>query len=260
VAERHYIVSSYMTIKGAIIPETYEVLARWDFQLDKKANLDRLREENYIGASSVTWLRDVAKVLNRRLDPAGRDRPLTILAQGGLPLEEWKPILLWHITRDEFLLRDFLINWLFDAYVRGVYRVFPDEVSQYLSTVEQRGGQVEHAWTAATTSRVAAGLLKMATDFGLLTGVAIKEFAHYHVPDRSLTYLVRAVLEHECGSAQRMVASQEWRMYLMREDDLRNELLRLHQFRQVEFEQVGTLVQLSLTPTTPLEYAEAMVA
>src|SRR5262249_45771614 len=160
------------------------------FRVDKKANLDDLRDQNYIGASSVTWLRDVAKVLNRRLDPEGRDRPLAVLAQGGLPLAEWKPVLLGHITPDEFLLRDFLINCLFDAYERGIYRVAPEDVAEYLSTVGHRGGEREHPWTDQTTNRVATGLLKMAADFGLLTGVTVKEFAHYHLPERSLPYIV----------------------------------------------------------------------
>jgi hypothetical protein len=260
VAARQDVVSSFTVIKGSMVAETYKVLAQWDFDLSKKANLDRLREENYIAASSATWLRDVAKVLNRRLDPAGRDRPLAILAQGGFPLDEWKPILLWHITRDEFLLRDFLINWLFDAYERGLYRIAPDDLVEYLSTVRQRGGQIEHAWTNATTHRVAAGLLKLAADFGLLSGGTVKEFPRYHLPERSLTYLIRAILVHESGSAQRMLASPEWRMYLMSTDDLTNELLRLHQFRALQFEQAGSLVQLSLEVEAPLQFAEELVA
>jgi hypothetical protein len=243
-----------------MIPETYEVLARWDFSLDKRENLDRLRSENYVGAQSVNWLRDVAKVLNRRLDPGGRDRPLAILAKGGLPVDEWKPILLWHITRDEFLFRDFLVNWLFEAYERGVYRIHPEDLHEYLATVGQRGGHTEHAWTPATLGRVATGLLKMAADFGLLSGGAAKEFAHYHPPERSLGYLIRAVLAHEAGSAQRMLASPEWRMFLMREGDVANELLRLHQYRALGFEQAGSLVQLTLAVDSPLRFAEELVA
>src|SRR5438874_3501808 len=42
----------------------------------KRENLDRVRRENFVGAQSATWLRDIAKVLNRRFDPHGRDRPL----------------------------------------------------------------------------------------------------------------------------------------------------------------------------------------
>jgi hypothetical protein len=260
VADRQHVVSSYTATKGAMIPETYEVLARWDFELDKKANLDRLRDENYIGASSVTWVNEVAKVINRRFEPAGRDRPLAILAQGGFPLEEWRPILLWHMTRDEFLVRDFLTSWLFTAYQDGVYRIAPDDLFEYVSTISQRGGQTEHAWTESSVKRVSAGLLKIAADFGLLTGGTVKEFARYHVPERSLTYLIRAILEHEAGSAQRMLASPEWRMYLMTEDDVTNELLRLHQFRALEFEQAGSLVQLSLDLKEPLQFAEELVA
>jgi hypothetical protein len=260
VADRQSVVSSFTIIKGAMIAETYEVLAHWDFDEHKKTNLDRLRDENYIGAQSTNWLRDVAKVLNRRLEPSGRDRALAVLAQGGLPLDEWKPILLWHITRDEFLFRDFLITWLFDAWEQGVYRIHTEDLSEHLSTLGRRGGQTEHEWTTATSERVASGLLKMAADFGLLTGGAIKEFTHFHLPDRSLAYLLRAVLEQEGGSASRMLESPEWRMFRMREEDLTNELLRLHQFREVEFEQAGSLAQLSMRLESPLHYAEELVA
>ena len=259
VADRQHVVSSFTVVKGAMIQETYEVLAQWDLAHDKRANLDRLRRDNYIGAQSTNWLRDVAKVINRRLDPGDRDRPLVILARGGLPLEEWKPILLWHITRDEFLFRDFLVTWLFEAYDRGVYRIKPEDILEYLRTVGRRGGKTEHDWTTATSERVASGLLKMAADFGLLTGGPVKEFTHYHLPERSLTYLLRAVLNHEDGSASRMIESAEWRMFRMSPEDLTNELLRLHQFRQLQFEQAGSLVELSLDLKEPLQFAEGLV-
>jgi hypothetical protein len=254
------VVSSFTVVKGSMIPETYEVLAQWDFGLSKKANLDRLREQNYIGARSDNWLRDIAKVLNRRLDPDGRDRALVVLAKGGLPINEWKPLLLWHITRDEFLLRDFLVNWLFVAYQEGMYRVRAEDLHDYLRSVASRGGETEHEWTDATLARVAAGLLKISADFGLLHGSAVKEFAHYHLPERSLAYLLRAVLHHEAGSPRRLLDSVEWRMFLMREEDVSDELLRLHQFRLVHFEAAGSLVQLSMEHESPLEFAEALVA
>ena len=117
--DRSHVASSFTLIKGAMIDETYAVFAAWDFGASKKENLDRLKRENFIGASSATWLRDIAKVLNRRFDPSVRDRALVLLAKNGCPIEEWKPLLLWHMTRDEFLLRDFLINWLFPRSFRG---------------------------------------------------------------------------------------------------------------------------------------------
>jgi hypothetical protein len=260
VAPRANVVSSFTVVKGAMISETYEVLARWDFDLSKKANLDRLRDQNYIGAHSANWLRDVGKVLNRRLEPDGRDRALVVLAKGGFPIDEWKPLLLWHMTRDEFLLRDFLTNWLFEAHEEGVYRVRPVDLHEYLRSLPARGGETEHVWTEATLGRVAAGLLKISADFGLLNGTAVKEFCHFSLPERSLAYLLRAVFQQESGSPRRMLESVDWRMYLMTEDDLRRELLRLHQFKLIQFDVAGSLVQLSMRPEAPLDFAEELVA
>lgn len=257
---RTNVVSSFTVIKGAMIEETYEVLKQWDFEQTKKANLDRLRDENYIAATSATWLRDVAKVLNRRLDPDGRDRPLAVLAQGGCGMDEWKPILLWHMTRDEFLVRDFLVHWLFPEYEDGAYRVRTDDLHEYLQNLGTRGGETEHAWTEATLKRVAAGLLKIASDFGLLTGSATKEFTSYHLPDRSLLYILQASVEQANGSSGDAIESDDWRMYLMRQADVERELLRLHQFQEVHYEAAGTLVQLSLPAPSAQAYAERMVA
>jgi hypothetical protein len=65
---RANVASSFTLIKGAMIDETYAVFAAWDFARSKRENLDRLRDQNFIGASSATWLRDVAKVLNTKLE------------------------------------------------------------------------------------------------------------------------------------------------------------------------------------------------
>jgi hypothetical protein len=249
--------SSFTVIKGAMIPETYAVFAAWDFASSKRENLDQLRQENFIGIRSATWLRDVAKVLNRRFEPAGRDRALVVLAKSGCPLDEWKPILLWHITRDEFLLRDFLIHWLYPLFEDGVLRVRPQELDDFLLKLRSRGGEIEHDWSEITRQRVAGGLLKAAVDFGLLRGSGVKEFASYHLPEQSFLYLLHAMRDQHL-SPTRVISSPEWRMFLMAPDDVERELLRLHQFKKLHYEAAGTLLQLTLPHQTALEYAEAV--
>jgi len=256
---RAEVVSSFAVIKGTMLEETHAVFERWDLKASKRQNLDRLREENYIGASSGSWLRDVAKVVNRRYDPGDRDRALVVLAKGGCPLDEWRPIALWHMTRDEFLLRDFLQVWLFEAYEAGAYRVRTDELAEYLDALGDRGGVTEHEWSEATRDRVATGLLRSAADFGLLRGSVTKEFAGYHLPERSFLYLLHA-LRDEGLAPRKLITSADWRMYLMRADAVELELLRLHQFHKVRYEVAGSIVELSLPHRTALEYAEAMVA
>ncbi|MCZ8129891.1 MAG: DUF1819 family protein [Steroidobacteraceae bacterium] len=256
---RANVVSSFTIIKGAMIDETYAVFAAWDFERSKRENLDRLREENFIGAKSTTWLRDVAWVLSRRYDPDGHDRPLVILAKHGLSVEEWKPLLLWHMTRDEFLVRDFLENWLFAAYESGAYRIRGEDVEKYLGEIGTRGGTTEHAWSEHTTKRVAAGLLKIAVDFGLLRGSITKEFVSFHMPERSFLYLLHAMHDEKL-SPGKVVASRRWRLFLMRPADVEHELLRLHQYRKLEYHVAGSLVQLALPCTSTREYAERLVA
>jgi len=256
---RSHVASSFTTVKGALIDETYAAFVGWDSRQSKRKNLDRLRAENYIGARSVTWLRDVAKVLNRRFDTEGRDRPLVLLAQHGLRIEEWKPLLLWHMTRDEFLVRDFLQTYLFNAYDAGVFRIRLEDVQAYLVSISERGAITEHAWSSQTTKRVAAGLLRIAVDFGLLRGSAVKEFASYHLPERSFLYLLHAMRDVNL-SPSKFVVSPDWRLFLMRASDVEHELLRLHQFRKLEYQAAGSLVQIGLPCRSAGEYAERMVA
>lgn len=256
---RARVASSFTIVKGALINETYAVLGAWDLTRSKRENLDRLRRENFVGARTATWLRDLAKVLNRRLDPDGRDRALVMLAQSGCDLLEWKPILLWHITRDEFLLRDFLQNWLFPAYDSSVSRVNPAEVREYLRGTAKRGGVTEHAWSETTLERVAAGLLKMAVEFGLLRGKAAKTFNAYSLPERSFLYLLH-VLRETHPNPRKIIEAPDWRMFLMRPGDVEHEILRLHQFHKLDYQVAGSLAQMKLPCATSAQYAERMVA
>jgi hypothetical protein len=163
------------------------------------------------------------------------------------------------MTRDEFLLRDFLQSWLFPAYERGTYRLRPDELHTYLLAIRKRGGTTEHAWSESTLNRVATALLRIAVDFGLVHGTITKEFSSYHLPERSFLYLLHAMLD-ETGTPARVVAAPDWRMFLMHPADVEHELLRLHQFQKLEYHVAGSMVQLKLPCTSPREYAERMVA
>ena len=149
------------------------------------------------------------------------------------------------MTRDEFLVRDFLQNWLFPAYESGAFRVRSQEVASYLADIGKHGGTTEHAWSEATTKRVAVGLLTIAADFGLLRGGAVKEFASYHLPERSFLYLLHALMEDK-QSPGKIIAAPDWRLFLMRPSDVEDELLRLHQFRKLDYQVAGSLVQLTL--------------
>jgi hypothetical protein len=99
----------------------------------------------------------------------------------------------------------------------------------------------------------------MAVDFGLLRGSVAKEFVSFHLPERSFLYLLHAMRDEKL-SPSKLVSSPEWRLFLMRPADVEHELLRLHQFKKLEYQVAGSLVQLSLPCASTCEYAERMVA
>jgi hypothetical protein len=255
---RAHVVSSYTIVKGTMIEETYTACKLWDASLTKDENFAYIRKSPEIPAKSASWRNDVCKVIHRRFDFSGPDQPLVILAHNGCPFEQWKPLYLWHMTRDEFLLRDFLGKWLFQQHREGALRVTSADVIPYLKSLGQSGRYTE-TWTNHTMSRVAVGLLRAATDFGILRGTIAREFTSYHLPDPCFVYLLHALAE-SIPNARAIIQSPDWHLFLMDADDVERQILRLHQFQKLHYEVAGSIAQLTLPCASALDYARRMAA
>ena len=254
-ASRANVVSSFTVIKGTLFDPTYRAFQLWDLDQPKKANLDRLKATDPLGVGNANWWRDLGKVINRRFDPSGRDRALVELAKAGCPLHTWKPLMLWHMTRDEFLVRDFLVHWLWEQHVAGAWRLRNEDLHPYLGRLHHRDDvEMKDAWSPNTTDRVASGLLHLAVDFDLMTGTLAREFIPYHLPEPAFLYLLHA-MQQEHPNAHDLVHALDWRMYLMDPDDVQRELFRLHQFRTVHYEVAGSIAELRLPCASALDYA-----
>jgi hypothetical protein len=92
----------------------------------------------------------------------------------------------------------------------------------------------------------------------LLTGGASKEFAPFQLPERSFLYLLHEL--RGSTSPGQLVSSPEWRMFLMRPENVEHELLRLHQFRKLGYQVAGSLVEISLPCSSSREYSMRMLA
>lgn len=250
-------VSSFTIIKGSMIEETYVVMRDWVFEWSREENLSHIQKNNTIGAQSSNWLRDFRSVIHRRYNPKTKDRALALVAKAGVSMDVWKPIQLWHMTRDEFLVRDFFINWLFSEYEGGAYRIRIEDSFGYLRDLYNKG-LVEKKWADRTTREVAGSLLRMAVDFGLMVGKNIKEFNSYHLPEISFLYILHAMYEVH-GNARSVVQSPDWRLFLMTPADVERELFRLHQFRKLRYEVAGSLVELTLPCESVATFVEEMV-
>jgi fermentation-respiration switch protein FrsA (DUF1100 family) len=255
---RHDLISSTSIIRAGLVEETYSALRDWDLDASKVDNIKRLNASATVAAVSGSWRKDILQAISRRLDPGGRDRSLTMLAQCGLTLESWRPLLLWHITRDEYLLRSFLVDWFFEARASGKSSVTADDVEGFLRSKDV-AKRLKAPWQSVTVRRLANALLQNALDFGLAVGLARKEFTSYHLPEESFVYLLHAMADAE-PNARRIVDSNDWRMFLMDAGDVERELLRLHQYRKVHYEVAGSLAQLKLPHRSSADYAQELCA
>lgn len=253
---RHNLISSTSIIRAGLVEETYAALRDWDLGSSKVANINRLAQSPTIAAISESWRKDILRAISRRLDPGGRDRALTTLAQCGFSIESWKPLLLWHITRDEYLLRTFLVEWLFEVRRSGKSSATGDDVEAFLRS-KDIVGRLRNPWQPVTVRRLSNALLQNAQDFGLALGTARKEFASYHLPEESFVYLLHAMADAE-PNARRIVDSKDWRMYQMEPADVERELLRLHQYRKVHYQVAGSLAQLQLPSNSTASYAQEL--
>jgi hypothetical protein len=246
--------SSFLAIKGAFIEETYRAFRDWDLASSPKENLDRLFETNSIGASSTAWLKNIIRVLKQRYDVTGPDRSLVLLAQQGWHIEDWRPLMLWHICRTDELLRCFLADWLFEKREEGIVLIGSEGVRAFLAELIKKRLGSSTAWKDSTIIRVANGLLGTAVDFQLMRGRAVKEFETYRLPDPSFLYLLHALMERE-NNTRRVIDAADWRLFLMHPQNVEEELLRLHQFGKLRFERAGTFLELTL----PCKHTEDFV-
>jgi hypothetical protein len=249
--------SSYLAIKGPFIETTFRAFSDWDFSQTPKENFEQIEATNNVGASSDGWLKQFIRVLRQRYDLAGVDRPLIELVQQGWHIEDWRPVQLWHISRKDELLREFLANWAFERREQGIVVLTVDSVVEYLHTlVKERLGSVD-SWKDNTYRRVASGLLKTATEFSLLRGHHNKEFEAYRLPERSLMYLLHALMERE-NNTRKVIAAEDWRLFLMKPNEVEEELLRLHQYGKLQFERAGSFLELTLPCENTDEYVRSV--
>jgi hypothetical protein len=255
ISERR--LSTRLIRKGALIEETYRVFRAWNLKQSVRQNLLRIRETNTIGADNQSWLREVTATLSSRFQSEAEVRPLVVLAQKDLPLQEWKAFLLWHVGATDALYWHFGAEWLFDAYAKGLHNLRSEPVVPFLRKTVHALGSADRNLSDYGLLRGARDLLRMAGAFGLLQGKAVKNFTSYQIPESAFIYVLHALTESE-ANCRKMIERPEWRLFLLTPEQVEKELLNLHQFRKLEYHTAGSLAQLKLPCASALEYVERL--
>jgi hypothetical protein len=248
-------ISQRLLRKGALAEETYRLFQSWDFAITTDNNLDASLQGAH---STVAWGNEVRATLRRRFRNASAAKALILLAKNDLPFQEWRSCLLLWICLHEPLFGDFVSDWLYERYVNGGAAMRTEDVVPYLKEYWKQKKSAELSEYGIT--RTARDLLRMASDLSLVTeGGVQRSFGSFHLSDRCFLFWAQVIAEQEAATSK-VPASVYWKWALMRPRDVEHQLLHLHQFRKLEYEIAGSLVQLSLPCASANEYAERMVA
>jgi hypothetical protein len=249
--------STRLLHKGALVEETYTAFRHWDRSSSFRENIDRIRRTNIIGAKNEGWLTENLKTISSRFANDENLESLVILAQGGIAIPIWKACFLWHIGMVDELYYRFATEWLFDQYQGGVYWVHNEDplpVVKRITGGKTTSGAALSDYGAKTA---ATDLLRMAVAFDLMEGRVKRKFRTYHLPQEAFVYVLHG-LSGQGLNTSRIIASPDWRLFLMAPDDVERELLRLHQYKVLEYEVAGSMAALRLPYGSLVQYARSL--
>jgi hypothetical protein len=256
VEELNY--SQRLIRKGALVEETYQVLQHWDEDRSVRENISSIREANPIGAANESWLREVTTTLSSRFSHGEALSPLIALAKGLYSLENWRHCLLWHFGSTDGLFFHFTREFLYAHWQEGISVITTEEAMPFVSSLCAQG-RIGTQLTDYGTRRTARDLLRMAAAFGLVAGQPRRQFTHQAVAEDAILYAIYSLMD-QVPSADRMIRSERWRLFLMGPEDVERELMNLHQFHRLRYEAAGTVRELSLPFASLNEFAQSLIA
>lgn len=241
--------------KGPLVEETFRLFSGWDFNRSVEENLNTGLHGSF---RTQGWEREVLVTVGRRLKNFHLMEPLVVLARNGMGLADWRDCWrLWvGVTEEPF--GSFVRDWLFEEYVAGRYNVRSEDAREFASSAWAAHSQDGKALSDYGLLRAARDLLKTAVDLGLLLGKGpAKTFSPAQMGDDVLLFHIHLIAAIE-GSYVKVPTSIHWRLALMSPDDVHRTLLRLHQYRKVDYQVAGSFVQLGLPHSTPLAFSKAL--
>lgn len=240
--------------KGPFATETFELFSQWNFEVDIDRNLERGLEGQF---RTTAWETEVKSTIRARLTKMSAIRPLIQLAKSGMSFENWRDCYRLWLIMTEQPFGSFVVDWLYNERETGRYQVRAEEVRSFVTDSWRRAKKAPLSDYGVV--RAARDLLRTSTDLGLLSGTSVKTLNHPGLDDSAFVFHLLLIAEVE-GSASRAIESRYWRAAFMAPSEVHSRLLLLHQYRKVDYQVAGSLIQLSLPYANSLAFAEAVAA
>jgi len=201
---------------SALLPETRALLRAWRPGENLYTFTARVQRDDILGKTTAYRARDIVRRVFARRYLRPDDRPARhlkrLLASLG-PGPWFSDLCLLYAARADRLVGAITTEFYWPAMEEGRLTILPPAVVAFLREA-QRQGRMQKPWSAAVRLKVARGLLKALTDFGLLRQVARgrRETLIYHASDTALVYLIHEL--HAAGLTDAAVMDHaDWHLY-----------------------------------------------
>lgn len=204
---------------SALLDETRALFRAWQPGESLSAFDARVLREDILGKATAYRARDIVRRVFARRFLQPDDRPARQLKRllEALPPGAWfGDLCLLCAARADQLLSEIITELYWPAVEEGRLTVMPDAVVRFLREAHHQG-RMQKPWSDAVRVKVARGLLKALTDFGLLREVARgrRETVVYQPTDLALVYLAHDL--HASGLTDAGVVDHaDWELYGIR--------------------------------------------
>ena len=244
---------------SALIQDTQVLLSEWDLKNTVAENMDRARRENIFGKASRSRVEDILLIFRQRyFDDPDVGAALVTLAQDGAPAQWIQPLLYFFAAQNDRTLRDMVIEVLYPRQLAG----YPDvPLATVLAALRNWTAQGETVtqWGNKTVLRVAQNLMAALRDFGVLQGRINKRAAPVYLPTPSFALLALWLKGH-LGSGQRILQSDEWKLFFLTTQAVERFFLEADQMHLLTYSAAGSVVRVEFPAVTLKEYADVLLA
>lgn len=250
--------SSRIIKASALIADTKVLLSEWDLDQPVAANLDRVRRQNLLGKASRSRIEDILVIFRQRyFGDADVGAMLVTLAQGGAPAGWLDPLLYFFTAQNDRTVRHMVVEAIYPRHQAG-YTDLPIEV--VIRTIRNWAaeGKTKTAWNDETVERVARGITATLRDFGVLQGAVHKRIAPIYLPTPAFA-LIAFWLQGRDRSGDRVLHSDDWRLFFLPVDGVERFFLEAHQAHLLTYQAAGSVVRIEFPAASLTEYAHALL-
>jgi Putative inner membrane protein (DUF1819) len=246
---------------SALLPETKTLLRAWRPDEPISDFRQRVLREDLLGRLTAYRANDIInRVFARRyLRPEIKPAlALKKLLQAGQSGQVFSDICFLYAARNDRLLRDTVTELYWPAVSEGRLVMSPSFVVEFLRQAE-RDGRIEEPWSEQVKLKIARGVLKALTDFGLMHEVAPgrRELVHFRPTDRTIVYLAHDL--HFSGSTDAgVVRHEDWRLFGLAPTEVTSTLDRLSGEGWWLAQTAGSLIRISWKHANMEEVVDAL--